>query len=45
MEKVLIVEDDPMVALINRRFLEQIGDIEVFGPVMYEDEILKNLYR
>lgn len=41
MEKVLIVEDDPMVALINRRFLEQIGDIEVFGPVMYEDEILE----
>lgn len=41
MEKVLIVEDDPMVALINRRFLEQIGDIEVFGSVMYEDEILE----
>lgn len=40
MKKVLIVEDDPMVALINKRFLEQIGDIEVFGPVIYEEEII-----
>lgn len=39
MTNVLIVEDDPMVALINRRYLEQIGDIKVFGPVMYESDI------
>lgn len=45
MEKVLIVEDDPMVALINRKFLEQIGNIEVFGPVMYEDEIIEIIKR
>ena len=36
---VLIVEDDPMVALINKRYLEQITDIKTFGPVMYENDI------
>ena len=40
---VLIVEDDPMVALINKRYLEQITDIKTFGPVMYENDIIKNL--
>ena len=43
MEKVLIVEDDPMVALINKRYLEQITDIKTFGPVMYENDIIKSL--
>lgn len=43
MINVLIVEDDPMVALINRRYLEQIGDIEVYGPVMYEEEVISML--
>ena len=40
---VLIVEDDPMVALINKRYLEQITDIKTFGPVMYENVIIKSL--
>ena len=40
---VLIVEDDPMVALINKRYLEQITDIKTFGPVMYEKDIISNL--
>ena len=40
---VLIVEDDPMVALINKRYLEQITDIKTFGPVMYENDIIKSL--
>ncbi|MDO4536224.1 MAG: response regulator [Clostridium perfringens] len=40
MVKVLIVEDDPMVALINRRYLEEIGNVKIFGPVMKEDEII-----
>ena len=40
---VLIVEDDPMVALINKRYLEQITDIKTFGPVMYENHIIKSL--
>lgn len=40
---VLIVEDDPMVALINKRYLEQIEDIKTFGPVMYEKDIIMSL--
>ena len=45
MMKVLIVEDDPMVALINKSYLEQIGDIEVLGPVMYEKDIINILEK
>ena len=40
---VLIVEDDPMVALINKRYLEQITGVKTFGTVMYEKEIISNL--
>ena len=40
---VLIVEDDPMVALINKRYLEQITGVKTFGPVMYEKEIISSL--
>ena len=43
MINVLIVEDDPMVAFINKRYLEQIGGINVFGPVMYEKDIINIL--
>ncbi len=43
MINVLIVEDDPMVAFINKRYLEQIGEINVFGPVMYEKDIINIL--
>ena len=39
----MIVEDDPMVAFINKRYLEQIGGINVFGPVMYEKDIINIL--
>lgn len=45
MIKVLIVEDDPMVALINRRYLEMIGGVEVVGPVLSKDEVLEVLER
>lgn len=40
---VLIVEDDPMVAFINQQYLNNIGDIEVLGPVYEEKEILELL--
>ena len=40
---VLIVEDDPMVALINKRYLEKITGVKTFGPVMYEKEIISSL--
>lgn len=45
MIKVLIVEDDPMVALINRRYLEMIGNVEVIGPVVSKEEVLKVLQK
>ncbi|MGL5245666.1 MAG: response regulator [Sarcina sp.] len=40
MKKVLIVEDDPMVALINRRYLENMKEINILGPVTREEEII-----
>lgn len=43
MDKVLIVEDDPMVALINKRYLQQFKQIQIFGPVMYEEDVLSCL--
>ena len=43
MIRALIVEDDPMVALINKKYLEQIGDIEVADTVMYEEEVIEKL--
>lgn len=41
--KILIVEDDPMVALINKRFLENMGFKNILGPVQTEEEIIKIL--
>lgn len=41
--KILIVEDDPMVALINKRFLENMGFKNILGPVQTEEEIIKVL--
>ncbi|GAA0085949.1 response regulator [Clostridium sp. MB05] len=45
MVKALIVEDDPMVALINRKYLEKIGNIKVYGPVISEEEIIELLKK
>lgn len=45
MVKALIVEDDPMVALINRKYLEKIGNIKVYGPVISEEEIIEVLKK
>ena len=42
-KKILIVEDDPMVALINKRFLENMGFKDILGPVQTEEEIMKVL--
>ncbi len=42
-KKILIVEDDPMVALINKRFLENMGFKDILGPVQTEEEIIKVL--
>ncbi|WP_419748718.1 response regulator [Clostridium perfringens] len=42
-KKILIVEDDPMVALINKRFLENMGFKNILEPVQTEEEIIKVL--
>ena len=42
-KKILIVEDDPMVAIINKRFLENMGFKNILGPVQTEEEIIKVL--
>ncbi len=42
-KKILIVEDDPMVALINKRFLENMGFKNILGPIQTEEEIIKVL--
>ena len=42
-KKILIVEDDPMVALINKRFLENMGFKDILGPVQTEEKIIKVL--
>lgn len=41
----MIVEDDPMVGFINKQYLNNIGDINVLGPVYEEDEIISLLER
>lgn len=43
MIKVIIVEDDPMVSLINKKYLEKIGDIKIEGIVTTEEEIINHL--
>lgn len=43
MIKVLIVEDDPMVAFINKQYLNKIGGIEAVGPVCTEEDIIKEM--
>ena len=45
MKNVLIVEDDPMVALINKRYLEKVDGVNVLGIVMTEEEIIEYLDR
>ena len=42
-KKILIVEDDPMVALINKRFLENMGFKDILGPLQTGEEIIKVL--
>lgn len=41
MKKVLIVEDNPMSATINRRYLERVGNMEAIGPVTTLEETIE----
>jgi len=43
MYKVLIVEDDPMVAMINQDYIEMIENFEVVGCVSNETDVLNSL--
>ncbi|MGC5326069.1 response regulator [Brevibacillus sp. SYSU BS000544] len=43
MIKVVIVEDDPMVAQINKRYLEQVGGFDLLAVVSSADDMLKML--
>lgn len=45
MSKALIIEDDPMVALINKKYLERMTDYEVMGPVTTEEEVIEILKK
>lgn len=45
MKKALIVEDDPMVALINKNYIDFIEGIECIGCVSEEEELIKFLKR
>lgn len=45
MSKILIIEDDPMVAFINRRYLERLGLMEVYGPVTTRQEAFEQLEK
>jgi len=42
--KVFIVEDDPMVALINKRFVEKLPPFKVVGVASTEEEALKTIH-
>ena len=43
MENVLIIEDDPMVSLINRKYIELIEGFKVIALVYTEEDVLKVL--
>ena len=41
MKKILIVEDNPMSAIINKDYLERLGNIKAIGPVTTLEETLE----
>ena len=43
MKKVVIVEDDPMVALINKKYVEMIDGFKVIGTVSNKEDLIKIL--
>ena len=45
MIKVLIVEDDPMVAEFNRRYLSMVAGFELCGVASSADDALRLLSR
>ncbi|MEG2738232.1 response regulator [Clostridium sp.] len=45
MKNVVIVEDDPMVALINKRYVEMINGFKVIGTVANKEGLIQFLNR
>ncbi|TKI25089.1 response regulator, partial [Bacillus mycoides] len=45
MIKVLIVEDDPMVAMLNKHYLEQVGGFELVHAVNSVKEAIEVIER
>ncbi|MGG7096406.1 response regulator [Clostridium sardiniense] len=45
MRNVVIVEDDPMVALINKKYVEMIEDFQVVGTVSNKEDLIKLLEK
>ncbi|MGL4570332.1 MAG: response regulator [Clostridium sp.] len=45
MKKVVIVEDDPMVALINKRYVEMIQGFKVIGTVSSKEGLIEVLNK
>lgn len=45
MRKVVIVEDDPMVALINRKYVEMVEGFTVSSVVTTKDELIEKLEK
>ena len=43
--KVLIVEDDPMVAMINRSYVEMLEGFQVVGTAVNQTEVLEELKK
>lgn len=43
MKKVLVVEDDPMVAMINMEYISKISDLEIVGLAVNKEEVFKYL--
>ncbi|WP_047381850.1 MULTISPECIES: response regulator [unclassified Cetobacterium] len=43
MKKVLVVEDDPMVAMINMEYISKISDLEIVGLAINKEEVFRYL--
>lgn len=43
MKKVLVVEDDPMVAMINMEYISKISNLEIVGLAINKEEVFRYL--
>ena len=45
MKKVIVIEDDPMVAMINMEYLSKCGNVEIIGQGSTKEETLTFLKK